>query len=463
MDQVLWESKLGKAAIIKEDAVTDWGQHFSETAETSGYKPPSRIHNPKKKTYKAKTRDFESLARARKRASPLTKLIKVPASVLLKEWSGKDVFDEESNDEEVDSRLNKWSETCSGPGKHAMKELDYSVKLLRQCTTISSMQKASLRVAVRLLDVACQKECQNPFLCLNQASVFASQGAKGGNNDDFFKKQLPRKEDCTETDALSILGRADCLRAIHFTDEAMYLCSFVARVCCLHRDKKKPEHLWTPKWRVVGIQMYTTSVAIDGSLHSLMKDDEARYAALNAWDRSIRAEISRARSDVIAVNRTAGISQGFSISRLSPISSKRKGTKPSTNNDANDGPNTMDDSEQHVDAVNISNGEAIIDSDLEAQDHTLLNSDGDEEFSYVLEDDDSDSDSDSGSNDDNNDSNDDEEGSLDNGENDVENGLSNEITDPALVPFSEIELEAELDAHMQIPDEDYTDADYVAI
>lgn len=88
----------------------------------------------------------------------------------------------------------------------------------------------------------------------------------------------------------------------------MYLCSVVAGACCLHRDNKKPEHIWTPKWRVVGIQIYTTNFAIDGSLHSLMKDDEAKNAALDAWDRSIRAEISRALSDVIAVNRTEGIS-----------------------------------------------------------------------------------------------------------------------------------------------------------
>ena len=431
--------------------MTDWGQHFSETAETSGYKPPLRIQSSKKKTYKAKTRDFDSLTLARKRASPLRKLIKVPVSVLLKEWTGKAVFDEESNDE-VDSRLNKWSVKCSGPAKHAMKDLDYSVTNLRQCTTIRSLQKASIRVAVRLLNVACQKECQNPFLCLNQAAVFASQGAKGGNNDDYFKKPLPTREDCTVTEALSILGRADCLRAIHFTDEAMYLCSFVASVCCLHRDKKKPEHEWTPKWRVVGIQMYTVSTAIDGSLYSLMKDEEGRNEALNAWERSVRAEISRARSDVIAVNRTAGISLGLGNTGRSPISAKRKDTSPSNNH--NNEVCSMDLSEQIDDSVNTMNGEAIIQSDLEEeQNHPRLNSDGDEEFSYMVEDDESESASDS------NDDKQEEEGGIDKEEYDMANGLSNENSDSVFVPFDEIEL----DAHMEIPDEDYKDADCVAI
>ena len=238
--------------------------------------------------------------------SPLTKLIKVSAEVLLREWNGKETFDESDEDDDIiDSRLNKWSDNVSGPSKLAMKKLDYSIRMLRQCSTMNSLQKASIQVALALLDVSTKKECRTPFLCLNQAAVFASQGSKGGNNDEDFKKPLPREAECTAEEALHILGRADCLRAIHFTNEAMFLCSYVARVCCLHRDKKEADHLWTPKWRIIGIMIYTISVGIDSIIFSLMEGESRRFA-LESWENPVRAEIGRGRSDAIAMQKAFG-------------------------------------------------------------------------------------------------------------------------------------------------------------
>ncbi len=241
-----------------------------------------------------------------KSKTPISKLIQVPADILLREWNGKETFDESDEDEDViDSRLNKWTDNVSGPAKLAMKKLDYCIRKLRQCSTITALQKASLGVSLALLEVASKKECRSPFLCLNQASIFAAQGPKGGNNDEEFKKALPRSEDCTAEEALQIVGRSDCLRALHFINEAMFLCSYAAKVCCLHRDKMEPDHPWTPKWRIVGIMVYTISVGIDSIIHSLMEGD-ARNAALESWEKSVRAEIGRGRLDAIAMQKAFG-------------------------------------------------------------------------------------------------------------------------------------------------------------
>ena len=156
--------------------------------------------------------------------TPLAKLVKVPVELLLREWNGREAFEESEDEDVVDMRLNRWSQSVSGPAKLAMKRVDYTIKKLRESATINTLQRSSLQVAAALLEVVSTKECQNPFLCLHQAAVFASQGAKGGNNDEQFKKPLPEESLCTPVDALLTLGRADCLRAIHFTNEAIFLC-----------------------------------------------------------------------------------------------------------------------------------------------------------------------------------------------------------------------------------------------
>ena len=157
-------------------------------------------------------------------------------------------------------------------------------------------------MALALLDVAEKKECRNPFLCLSQAAIFASQGPKGGNNDEQLKKPLPRETDCTAEEAIRILGRSDCLRSLHFTNEAMFLCSYAARVCCLHRDKKEPDHPWTPKWRVVGIMVYTISIGIDSTISCLMDGEEGKVV-VESWDKTVQAEIDRGRSDALAMRK----------------------------------------------------------------------------------------------------------------------------------------------------------------
>jgi hypothetical protein len=228
---------------------------------------------------------------SRPTVDPIFKMIKVPTDLLLAEWINED----------FSSKKDEFHSNLSEITKNAMKRLDFNMHRIRKCTTIYSLQKRSLQVALCLLEVSESKECRNPFLCLYHAAIFAAHGPKGGNNDEEFKKPLPSHEECTPKDALNILGRADCLRSLHFTNESMFLCSYVARVCKLHRDKKRTDMIWSPKWRVIGIYMYTVSVGIDSIISSLTINPEERKQALDTWHPDVRAEINRSKSDAIAM------------------------------------------------------------------------------------------------------------------------------------------------------------------
>lgn len=303
--------------------------------------------------------------------SPFSKLIKISADMMLKEWAGKSTFeggnDRQEFDDDTPNQLNKWSNNVSGKSLLAMKKLDYSIKKLRQCVTINALQKASLQVALVLLEVAGTKECQNPFVCLSQAAIFAAQGPKGGNNDEDFKKPLPREVDCTAEEALQILGRADCLRALHFTNEAVFLCSYVARVCCLHRDRQEPDHPWTPRWRIIGIMTYTVSVSIDSSICSIMHGEEMNLT-LDSWDKSVRAEIGRGRSDAIALQKSFGrqnsyFERKFSSLKLrsTPKENKKEDYEDSCDDYSDEEYDDYDDSDQSreedLDDINFSDRE----------------------------------------------------------------------------------------------------------
>jgi hypothetical protein len=161
--------------------------------QTAKTRKPSKKSQPTKIQQKNKQQTVKVSKTNQRSTSPFSKLIKISADMMLKEWTGKRTFegsDEEDKDTDDDTtiRLNKWSNSASGKSMLAMKKLDYSIKKLRQCVTIIALQKASLQVALVLLEVAGTKECQNPFICLSQAAIFAAQGPKGGNNDEDFKK-----------------------------------------------------------------------------------------------------------------------------------------------------------------------------------------------------------------------------------------------------------------------------------
>jgi hypothetical protein len=184
----------------------------------------------------------------------------------------------------------------------AMKKVDDAMKNLRKSRTLNSLERASLDVSVALVDLAAYDECDNPFVCLQQASMFAGLGSKRGNNDEPFKRFLPLKEKCSPLEALNILGRADCLRAIHFLLESQYLCTWVASVCRKHRERQNEDLSWSSsRWRVIGIVTYIVSSTVEETSEALSLDNPVADTSLRKWDDATREEFECGKSDALAL------------------------------------------------------------------------------------------------------------------------------------------------------------------
>ena len=181
-----------------------------------------------------------------------------------------------------------------------MQKVHEATQHLRACYTEMAVEKACLQMAVSLLDVASDPFCHNLFVCLQQAAVFASQGSKVGNSDLLFRHPVPNQEACLPLEALLILGRADCLQSVYFPNEAMYLCSYVARVCRIHRDRERKDMEWNSRWKVVAIYAYNVSVMIRATLSSILKQP-----CVSTWDLDVIEELERARLDAQSWKRSA--------------------------------------------------------------------------------------------------------------------------------------------------------------
>ena len=194
--------------------------------------------------------------------------------------------------------------------KQAMSDLDNSLTHLQESTSFNAMQKTTLLVASALLDIAGRKECHNPFQCVQHAVVFASHGSKLGKSDLPFKRALPNNDmDCSPREALLVVGRADCLRALHFTDEAIFLCSYVLRICRLHHrpngalttsDKSTAIDI-SPRWEAVSAYAYMVSVAIDSTLTSLLGICGKTATASN-WTAESLEDIKQGKADAIRIH-----------------------------------------------------------------------------------------------------------------------------------------------------------------
>ena len=233
------------------------------------------------------------------RGDALQSAIRLSSSALLIEWLKESVVDEVAKE--------------SAAAKGAMGHLDEALKILHKSTTLTSMQKSSLLVASALLNVASQATCYNPFQCLQHAVMFASNGPKLGKNDALFKKALPQHDlDCPPVEALMILGRADCLRALHFTDEAIFLCSYVLSLCSKQRERIPPVAgvALTPttlpsKWSALNAYAYMVSIATDSTLSSLLHACSKEVTTLN-WSKEALEEIAHGRA---AAMRIGGINE----------------------------------------------------------------------------------------------------------------------------------------------------------
>jgi hypothetical protein len=198
--------------------------------------------------------------------------------------------------------LTQWNEgkftkrVDSQEARVAMQKIDNATKELRSCYTETAIQKGCIQVSLALIDLASKQCCYNPFLCLQQAAIFASQGSKSGNNDDPFKAALPEERECTAQEALVVIGRADCLQSLHFADEAVFLCNYVARVCRMHRDAQRTDMEWNGQWKVIGICLYNLSVAI-----RITRSFQADESYPEYFDESIMEELKRCRADAITI------------------------------------------------------------------------------------------------------------------------------------------------------------------
>lgn len=186
-------------------------------------------------------------------------------------------------------------EACSPACSLAMTLIDDDLRLLRNCSTPESVESASLKVAAALLNLASFDNCHNPFAVLTQATVFATQAPTGGTSDEIFRAPLPPPT-CTPSVALCVLGRAECLQAVHFCAEAAFLCGYVSKICGQRRLSKSSNMEWNSKWRAVSIYAYNVSVAIRLTADALNANGTSS-SRLDFGDSEVLHELKTAYSD----------------------------------------------------------------------------------------------------------------------------------------------------------------------
>jgi len=240
---------------------------------------PKRIRKSGKRVYDKKVQDWiEGIG------SPTSKdFIPIPNTELKRLW--------------MQTTCEKAEETKTVEAKKQMQKVHRALADLRACYTYAAAEKACLNLSIVLLDIAAIPDCHDPFNCLQQAASFASQATKSGNSDIVYRQSLPEMIQCNPREALIILGRADCLQAVYFPNEAAYLCSFVARVCRLHRDSGVVNYCeWNDRWKVVAIYAYNVSVMIRITVSSIL-NQAMQKAFMTAWERDVVEELERARKD----------------------------------------------------------------------------------------------------------------------------------------------------------------------
>lgn len=206
--------------------------------------------------------------------------VKLPTRELRSVWNGSDLRVASSDE---DKEL----------AKESMEKVHTAITQVRSCYSEMAIEKASLTASVALLDLASHRACYDPFACLQQAATFASAGLKLGSSDVHFRKPLPDVKVCTPTEALMILGRADCLQALYFPNESAFLCSYVAKVCRLRRTSVL---MWDDQWRIVAILAFNVSVLIRTTVNTVL-DKETKKSFLSIWERDVVEELEIARRD----------------------------------------------------------------------------------------------------------------------------------------------------------------------
>jgi hypothetical protein len=225
--------------------------------------------------------------------SHLVNLVAIPCSVLQHSWA----------DSSTGGSTNRAPESAAAAAG-AMQKLHTRIQELRACCSEQAVEKACLEVAGALVELA--PVCHNPFLCLQQAAIFAGNASKGGNCNFHFREPLPSAEACTPLEALVILGRADCLQAVYFCPEAAFLCSYVASVWSQHRNRHGKDNFeWNDQWKIVSIMAYNVSVMIRHTALMLHQEQDKRDDLSAQWEIDAIAELRK--------GRTAGLSWKASL------------------------------------------------------------------------------------------------------------------------------------------------------
>lgn len=292
VDRRLWYSDIGEAACTLS-GFDEWkliNQIGIEAAIESFEKKPKKRRRAEKATEKKVEEWIKGTGKPTWKS-----FVSLPLSEMRRAWL------EEAEGVSAQDKEN---------ARHSMVRLHEATEKLRQCYTELASEKVCLTIAKALLDLAEQPGCYDPFCCLQQAAMYASQASKAGNSDLTFREVLPEKTECTPLQALVILGRADCLHSVYFPNEAAFLCSYVATVCRMHREQcyeGDAKLLWNTRWKIVAIYAYNVSIMIRTTVSSVL-DKQQRRLFLCMWERDVVEELERGRSEGWLWKRTLNAS-----------------------------------------------------------------------------------------------------------------------------------------------------------
>jgi len=205
-------------------------------------------------------------------------VINIPSSELRRWW------------DEADSASEMHAENTSVEKRKLMEKVHSCTERLRACFTFEAAEKACLKLSVALIEMAAFPACHDPFSCLQQAALYASQAPKSGNSDTFFRHRLVEPDKCDPLQALVTLGRADCLHSTYFPNEAAYLCSYVARLCKKHSNSDDT------RWKIVRIYAFNVSVFIRATVRSIL--DKAKLKEFwTIWEPDVVRELEQGKKE----------------------------------------------------------------------------------------------------------------------------------------------------------------------
>lgn len=292
----VWDINFGEAAVLSRPNVTDWQNFDWDKDDLPPSNRPGYLRPKLRSTYSlpvgAKALherfDFEN------EHDTLSNIVGLPMLFLQEEWKKYLLENPEGNGNDE-----------SG-GSESMEKLNVCMKQLRGCYSEVAVERACLRVSSALIHVAASSDCRNRFLCIQQAALFASQASKGGTSDQSFHAPLPKKENCTPLEALLTIGRSDCMQALGFYPEAAFLCSYVASVSRLNRDRRVNKSQCHRIWKIISVLTYDLSLLIRHGAKAIVEDCDRIDAMNGIWEEHVIDELKRACSDGLLLGASLG-------------------------------------------------------------------------------------------------------------------------------------------------------------